>query len=88
MGSLLQDRLSAILYYIEQWRDTDPNLEYKEGFLNYLTTCEIGYLNEGNTEVWINYYKEAKKKGVTIPELLFEKQKRIHSMRQEFNKGQ
>lgn len=80
MGILLQDRLSAILFYIEQWRDTDPNLECKEGFLNYLTTCEIGYFNVGNTKVWMNYHKEAKKQGVTIPELLFEKQRRILSL--------
>jgi hypothetical protein len=81
MGSLLQDRLSAILFFIEQWRDSDPNLEYKEGFLNYLSTCDIGYFNLGNSKVWMNYYKEAKKKGVTIPELLFEKQRRILSLK-------
>jgi hypothetical protein len=80
MGSLLQDRLSAILFYIEQWRDSDPNLEHKDGFLNYLTTCDIGQFNEGNTQIWMNYQKEAKKKGVTIPEILFEKQRLILSL--------
>ena len=80
MGNLLQDRLSAILFYIEQWRDTDPDLKCKEGFLNYLTTCNIGYFDVGNTKVWMNYHKEAKKQGVTIPELLFEKQKQILSI--------
>lgn len=72
MGILLQDRLSAILYYIEQWRDTDPNLECKEGFLNYLTTCDIGCFNIENNQVWMNYHTKAMKQGVTIPELLFE----------------
>jgi hypothetical protein len=77
MGVLLQDRLSAILFYIEQWKDTDPKLEYKEGFLNYLTTCDIGQFKEGNSNIWMNYFNEAQKKGITIAELLFLKQKRF-----------
>ena len=80
MGVLLQDRLAAILFHIEQWREMDPNLECPEGFLNYLTTCDIGQLSVGNTKVWMSYLDEAKKKGLTIAELLFLKQRRILSL--------
>jgi hypothetical protein len=79
MGVLLQDRLSAVLFHIEQWRETDPNLECPKGFLNYLTTCDIEQLKIGNTKVWMNYLNEAKKKGLTIAELLFLKQRKTLS---------
>jgi hypothetical protein len=80
MGSLLEDRMSAILYYIEQWRVNDPQLENKIGFLKYLTTCDLGCFNVGNTKVWMNYLKEAKKQGIGVAELLFEKQRKIQSI--------
>jgi hypothetical protein len=83
MGVLLQDRLSAILFHIEQWRETDPNLEYLEGFLNYLTICDIEQLKVGDTRVWKSYLNEAMKKGVTIAELLFNKQRRIIRLQAE-----
>jgi hypothetical protein len=45
----------------------------KKGFLEYLETSEIGRYKVGNTEIWLRYYSEARKKGITIAELLFDK---------------
>jgi hypothetical protein len=70
-----KDRLEYILHIIETWRHRDPELEDKEGFLENLRTYEIGILGVGNAEIWIQYYKDAKRKGFTVAELLFEKAK-------------
>ena len=82
MGSLLQDRLSAILYYIEQWQVNDKYLEDKDGFLAYLKNCDIGCFNVGNTKVWMSYHTEARKQRKTVPELLFNKQRKTLEIEQ------
>ncbi|MCW4051081.1 MAG: hypothetical protein NWE89_15260 [Candidatus Bathyarchaeota archaeon] len=71
MESVVQDRLSAILHHIDEWKKGDPFLEDKMGFLDYLKTCDIGHLNVGNTKIWMSYYRRARKQRVTVPELLF-----------------
>jgi len=67
------DRITFILQMIDEWKKNDQELENKKGFLEYLETREIGRYKVGNTEIWLRYYSEARKKGITIVELLFDK---------------
>lgn len=77
MASVQTDRLSMIIHYIDEWRKKDPYLEDKKGFLKFIKSCDLGCFNVGDSKVWMNYYNEARKKRVTIAELLFDKQKKI-----------
>ena len=61
---------------IEIWRKQDPKLSNKSGFLKFLGEQDLGLFNVGDTKVWLNYYHEAKKKRMTVAELLFEKQRK------------
>ena len=76
MPSVQTDRLSMILRYIDEWREKDPYLDDKKGFLKFIKSCDLGCFNVGDTRVWMNYHREARKKRVTIAELLFDKQKK------------
>lgn len=66
-----------ILHYIDEWREKDPYLDDKKGFLRFIKSCDLGCFNVGDTGVWMNYHREACKKRVTITDLLFDKQKKI-----------
>ena len=87
MGKLLQDRFSAILHFIEKWQENDPKLERKEEFLSFIKTCDLGYFNVGDTRVWMNYYKKAKKNKISIAELLFERKKKILNTKKREDKN-
>ena len=77
MDSVQTDRLSMIIHYIDEWREKDPNLDDRKGFLEFIKSCDLGCFNVGDTKVWMNYHREARRKQVTIVELLFDKQKKI-----------
>lgn len=53
------DRLTFILQMIDEWKNNDPELENKKGFLEHLKTREIGRYEVVNTEIWLRYYGEA-----------------------------
>ena len=44
-----------------------------------MKTRDIGQFNVGNTEIWMRYYKMAKKAGVTVAEYLFEMRREMQS---------
>ena len=79
MDSIVSDRFSAIHDLISEWEKRDPGLRDKDGFLEFLKTSGIGQFNVGNTEVWMRYYKMAKKEGVTVAEYLFEMRRELQS---------
>ncbi len=67
------DRLSFILSQIEEWKKQDTELRDKEGFLSFIKKCDLGQYPVVDTRVWMKYIKEAKKKRMTVKELVFEK---------------
>ncbi|UCD45103.1 MAG: hypothetical protein JSV27_00930 [Candidatus Bathyarchaeota archaeon] len=69
--SVQHDRLTFIIHTIDEWAKNDPKLENKLGFLEYLETQEIGKYKVKNIDVWLTYYHEARKKRISIAELLF-----------------
>lgn len=73
------DRLSAILDAIDKWQKRDPELQDRGGFLRFMKSCDIGKHQVGDTKVWMGYYHEARRKRVSVAELLFEKKKEILS---------
>lgn len=68
---MISDRFSEIHEKITKWQIHDPELKDKKGFLEYLKSCDIGQFNVGNVSVWMEYYKRAKKKGVSVAEIIF-----------------
>jgi hypothetical protein len=76
-------RLSVLLEKIDEWMEVDPDLEDKAGFLRHYEECNPGQFPVPYTETWIKYYKQAKKKGITVAELLFEKRRTLLSKRTE-----
>lgn len=81
MNTLPIDRLSAILTTIDEWLKQDPRLRDNEGFLRFLKSCDIGKHQVGDVNVWMRYYHEARKKRVSVAELLFEKKSEMMSKR-------
>jgi hypothetical protein len=77
---IVSDRFAAIHEEITNWQKQDTNLADREGFIRYLVTCDIGQFNVGNTDRWMQCYREAKKQGLTVSELLFESRKRMSRM--------
>ena len=75
------DRISAILNTIDEWQKRDPDLRDREGFLHFLKTCGIGNHHVSDTKVWMRYYYEAKRKRISVAELLFEKRREMLSKR-------
>lgn len=63
-----------------QWQRQDPHLNDKEGFLRYMSKRDIGQFNVGDTKRWMEYYREAKKRGITVTEFLFETRKKMLNM--------
>ncbi len=82
--SMYNDRLSFILSQIEEWKKQDTELRDKEGFLSFIKKCDFGQYPVGDTRVWMKYIKEAKKKRMTVKELVFEKRKEMLSKNIEF----
>jgi len=79
LDSIVADRFSAIHDLITEWEKRDPGLRDKEGFLEFIKTQDIGQFNVGNTEIWMRYYKMAKKEGVTVAEYLFDMRRELQS---------
>jgi hypothetical protein len=71
--SVQHDRLTFIIHIIDEWAKKDPQLKDKQGFMEYLETQEIGKYKVENADVWLTYYKEARKRRISIAELLFHK---------------
>lgn len=69
--SVQHDHLAFIIHTIDEWAKNNPKLENKLGFLEYLETQEIGKYKVKNIDVWLTYYHEARKKRISIAELLF-----------------
>ena len=80
MCPIVSDRFTAIHDEITEWQKQDPHLRDKEGFLEYMSKRDIGQFNVGDTKRWMEYYREAKKRGVTVTELLFETRKKMLHM--------
>ena len=70
-------RLEFILNKIEEWKNRDPELEDKEGFLNFIESSDLGKYRVKNTKIWLKYHKEARQKRITVKELLFDKMNKI-----------
>ncbi|GAI43004.1 unnamed protein product, partial [marine sediment metagenome] len=66
-------RVSFIRERIEEWKETDPLLENKKGFLEFVEASDPGKVRVKDTEAWLKYQKEAKRKRITVRELLFDK---------------
>jgi len=79
LDSIVSDRFSAIHDLISEWEKRDPRLRDKEGFLGFMKTRDIGQFNVGDTEIWMRYYKMAKKEGVTVAEYLFDMRREVQS---------
>ena len=78
--ALVSDRFAAIHDEITEWTKQDPKLNDKKGFLEHLNSCDIGQFNVGDTRRWMEYYRKAKKRGVTVAELLFEARNKMLNM--------
>ncbi len=76
---MLKDKLSVILHALDEWEKRDPHFQDKEGFLQFLRSIDLGSFNVGDTDVWMKYYREAKKSRISIPELLFAKKRELMS---------
>jgi len=79
LNPLPNDRLSAILDTIDEWQKRDPELRDKEGFLRFLKSHDIGKHHVSDSKVWTSYYYEARRKRISIAELLFEKKREMLS---------
>ena len=66
-------RISFIRMKLEEWKETDPLLENKTGFLDFIEASEPGKVRVKDTEAWLKYQKEARRKRVTVSEMLFDK---------------
>lgn len=66
-------RVSFIRMRIEEWKETDPLLEDKKGFFEFIEASDPGKVRVKDTEAWLKYQKEAKRKRITVRELLFDK---------------
>ena len=73
---LVSDRFAAIHDEITEWMKHDSRLNDKKGFLEHLKSCDMDQFNVSDTRRWMEYYQKAKKRGVTVAELLFEARKR------------
>ena len=72
MSPVIADRFTAIQDEVTEWQKKDPNLRDLEGFMEYMKTRDIGQFNVGDTIRWMNNYREARKRGVSVTEFLFE----------------
>ena len=82
----MSDRFSVIHDKISEWQKQDTNLANREGFLLYLKACDIGQFSVGNTDRWMKCYKDAKKKGISVAEHLFESRKRLLNVKLRYEK--
>ena len=76
------DRIDYILELIEIWREKDPELEDLGGFKELIDKARIGRYPVVNTKTWLNYSKEARKKGCSVAEIIFSKSKVSYSKKQ------
>jgi len=66
----------------------DPKLNDRKGFLEHLNSCDIGQFNVGDARRWMEYYRKAKKRGVTVTEFLFEARKKMLNMNPTYERDQ
>ena len=83
----VSDRFTAIHDEITEWQKQDPKLSDKESFLEYIGTRDIGQFNVGDTKRWMEHYKKAKKRGITVAELLFETRKKMLNVSLSYERG-
>ena len=83
---IVSDRFAAIHDVISEWQKQDPRLNDEKGFLEYLKTRDIGQFNVGNTKRWLEYLREAKKRRVTVEEILFESRKKMLDKKLEYER--
>jgi len=65
-------RISFIRERIGEWKESDPLLENKEGFLEFIEFSEPGKVPVKDSERWVDYLKKARRKHITVSELLFD----------------
>jgi len=73
-------RLEFILEKMEEWKNRDPELEDKQGFLNFIESSDPGKYCVKNTEIWLKYHKEARQNHITVKELLFDRMKNFQKI--------
>ncbi len=66
-------RVSFIHMKIKEWQETDPLLENKKGFLDFMAVSDLGKIRVKDTKAWLKYQKEARRKRITVRELLFDR---------------
>ena len=62
----IKDRLEKIICLIEKWKENDPFLTNKQGFLEFIKEQKIGQYKVHKIKVWLSYKKEARKNNSTI----------------------
>ena len=87
MCPIVSDRFAAVHDEITEWQIKDPHLSDKEGFLEYISTRDLGQFNVGDTRRWLEIYRKAKKQGITVTELLFETRKSMLDMNLSYERG-
>ena len=87
MCPIVSDRFAAVHDEIIEWQKQDPHLSDKEGFLEYISKRDIGQFNVGDTKRWMEHYRKAKKRGITVTELLFETRKKMLDMNLSYERG-
>ena len=87
MCPIVSDRFEAVHDEITKWQKKDPHLSDKEGFLEYISTRDIGQFNVGDMRRWMEHYRKAKKRGITVTELLFETRKSMLDMNLSYERG-
>jgi len=65
MASQEISRIPAIHHHINLWQKNDPMLTDSKVFVDYLKTCDIGCHRVQDTEKWLKYLKESRKKKIT-----------------------
>ena len=71
MASQEIGRIPAIHHHINLWQKNDPMLKDSKGFIDYLKTYDIGCHRVIDTEKWLKYLKESRKKKITVAEIIF-----------------
>ena len=71
MASQEIGRISVIHHHINLWQKNDTKLKDSKGFVDYLKTCDVGCHSVLDTEKWLKYLKESRKKKITVAEIIY-----------------
>lgn len=74
-NAVVSGRFSAIHDAITEWQKHDASLRDKIGFLEYLKTCDISQFAVVDQKRWMEYYRKAERRSVTVADVLFDSRK-------------